>query len=331
MKSKKLIGLATFCAAILLTWSVSAQTHWQGYTYTPKTGVPEYDFLVHIANSVHKATNGKLNIKVVPAGALPIKGNDVANAVADNIIQFAATSAGTVSLVPIFGVSRYPMLFPNEKILRKGLHDVLQPLIFDELYKKDVVALCMWWYPAHSIWTKNKKIEKLSDLAGMKLRVTSPQQGAFMKLFGATPVTIATAEVAPALQQGVVEGVVTSGAGARLWIDNIKYNYHLLMNYGTSFVVVSRQAFEQLPKQEQQALRTASEKQCHWVTETLASQEAGLMKKFQKNGLVVVQPTASARKAAFKKAQIVWDEEIKKIGPKGVQALSKLKPAAMGK
>jgi len=331
MKSRTFFSIIALSAVMMFASSANAETKWQGYTYTPKTGVPEFEFLRQIADGVKKETGGELSIDVVPAGALPIKGNEVANAIADNIIQFAATSGGTVSLVQLFGVSRYPMLFPNEKILREGLDTVLQPLIDAEMKRKDVMDLCMWWYPAHSFWTKDKKIEKLADIAGMKLRVTSPQQGAFVKQFGAIPVTIATAEVAPALQQGVVEGVVTSGAGARLWIENIKFNYHLLLNYGTSFVVANRQAYEGLPDKTQKALRAVSEKQCSWVTETLASQEAGLMKKFAADGLVVTQPTAAERELAFEKAQIVWDEEIKKVGPKGEEALAKLKPAAMSK
>ncbi len=330
MKQSNFIRAAAFCAATVFAISAHAETKWQGYTYTPKTGVPEYDFLVHIADKAKEATKGELVIEVVPAGALPIKGNDVANAIADNIIQFAAATSGTVSLVPIYGVSRFPMLFPDENILRSGLKNTLQPIIDAELYKKDVVDLCMWWYPAHSIWTVDKKVEKLSDLEGMKIRVTSPQQGAFIQQFGAIPVTIATAEVAPALQQGLVEGAITSGAGARLWIENIKYNYHLLLNYGTSFVVVNREAFEDLSDDHQKALRSIAQEQCNWVTETLGSQEAGLMEKFQKDGLVVTQPDAAARKLGFEKAQIVWDAEAAKVGAAGQDALAKLKPAAMG-
>ena len=99
-------------AGLALTMTTAAaETRWQGYTYQPKTGVPEYDYLPRIAKNVEKATDGQLVISVVPGGALPIKGNDVANAVADDLVQFAGATSGTVSLVPIYGMSRLPLLF----------------------------------------------------------------------------------------------------------------------------------------------------------------------------------------------------------------------------
>lgn len=312
------IGLGTASAADV--------TKWQGYTYQPKTGVPQYDFLPRITNNVDKATNGKLKISVVPGGTLPIKGNDVANAVADNIIQFAGATSGTVSLVPIYGMTRLPMLFPDEASLRKGLDQVLQPAIDEELDRKDVKDLCMWWYPAHSIWSVKKKITSLDDLKGMKLRVTSPQQGAFVKKFGAIPVTIATAEVAPALQQGVVDGALTSAAGALLWVEYFDYNYKLLLNFGTSFVLANKQAFAKLTKDEQQKLMAASKEGCNWVTTTLASQEAGYFKKYQGEKMVdVVEAKPGDKKRALEAAKQIWEAEANKVGPKGVAALAKLK------
>lgn len=326
-----IVTVVSISAAGLVAAS-AAEVKWQGYTYQQKMGVPEYDFLPRIANNVEKATNGALKISVVPAGTLPIKGNDVANAVADNIIQFAGATSGTVSLVPIYGMTRLPMLFQDEVSLRKGLDDVLEPAIEDELNRKDVKVLCMWWYPAHSIWSVKKKINSLADLKGMKLRVTSPQQGAFVKAFGAIPVTIATAEVAPALQQRVVDGVLTSAAGARLWVENFDYNYKLLLNFGTSFVLANKQAFAALPMDQQQKLSVAAKEGCNWVTTTLASQEAGLFKKFQAEKMVeVVDPDQAARKAAFESAKKLWEVEAKKVGPKGIAALEKLKKQMAGK
>lgn len=243
----------------------AAETSWQGYTFQPKTGVPQYDFL---ADDVAEATGGELQIDVVPAGTLPIKGNEVANAVADNIVQFAGATSGTVSLVPIYGMSRLPMLFPDEATLREGLDEVLLPAITEELESKNVKVLCMWWYPAHTIWLVDQKVESLADLEGMKLRVTSPQQGALMQAFGAIPVTIATAEVAPALQQGVVDGALTSASGAELWVDSFDYNYKLPLNFGTSFTLANLEAFQALPADQQEALQTASDDGCEWVTTT---------------------------------------------------------------
>lgn len=327
--TRALAAGAALLACSALAAGPAAATDWQGYTYHPTTNVPEYQFLERIADNVEKATDGALKIKVVPAGTLPIKGNDVAQAVADDIIQFAGATSGTVALVPIYGLSRLPMLFPDEETLTRGLDEVLTEAIGEALWKKDVKLLAMWWYPAHSIWTVGRKIEKLEDIDGLKLRVTSPQQGDLIKQYGAIPVTIATAEVAPALQQGVVDGVLTSTAGARLWIDMLKFNYKIALNYGTSLVLANRQAFEALPEDVQQKLVEASKEGAHWVTTTLGSEEEDRRKQFVDEGKITLTVSDKAERAkALEKARSVWEANARQVGPEGEAALEKLKEIA---
>ena len=223
-------------------------------------------------------------------------------------------------------MSRLPMLFQDEVALRKGLDEVLEPAIEKELYRKDVKVLCMWWYPPHTIWTVDKKIETLADLQGLKLRVTSPQQGAFIQQFGAVPVTISTAEVAPAIQQGVVDGALTSASGAELWVDNFDYNYKLPLNFGTSFALANKQAFEGLAADQQTKLMDASKEGCEWVSGALADQEQELYDKYSGEGMVeIVMPDQAARDEAYEKAQTVWQDEAAKLGEPGETALGELR------
>jgi len=148
--------------------------------------------------------------------------------------------------------------------------------------------------------------------------VTTKQQAQLIEQYGAIPVQIATAEVAPALQQGIVDGVLTSAAGSRLWIDMLKGNLQIEFNYGTSLIIANKQAFEGLPEDVQAALQTAATNGAKWVTETLAEEDKGLRQGYVDNGLVLVQPTAEELAEAKKRSKVVWEDNAKQIGKEDV-------------
>tara|TARA_R110002050_G_scaffold260658_2_gene400343 strand:+ start:72608 stop:73579 length:972 start_codon:yes stop_codon:yes gene_type:complete len=309
--------LAILFAAVAFAAAPANATEWKGYTFHPTTGVPEYEFLNRIADEVKEETGGALIITNTPGGTLPIKGNDIAQAVADGIIPFAAATSGTTGLIPVYGLTRLPMLFSNPEEVQKVVDEVMYDTIAEAMDKQDIKLLGFWWYPAHSIWTK-EPIESMADIDGMKLRVTTKQQAALIEQYGAVPVQIATAEVAPALQQGIVDGVLTSAAGSRLWIEMLKGNLQIEFNYGTSLIIANKQEFEALPQDVQEKLQTAATKAARWVTETLAEEDKGLRQSYVDNGLMLVQPTSEELAEAKKRSKTVWVEEAKQIGEEEV-------------
>ena len=93
-------------------------------------------------------------------------------------------------------------------------------------------------------------------MKGQKIRVTSPEQGEFVRRFGGTPVTIGAAEVPSALDRGVVDGVFTaSSGGGKIWRDLLKSSYRLGPNFFDASIAVNKTAFEKLAPAVQQAAR----------------------------------------------------------------------------
>jgi TRAP-type C4-dicarboxylate transport system substrate-binding protein len=62
----------------------------------------------------------------------------------------------------------------------------------------------------------NKKIEKVDDFKGMKIRVM-PLYIPFMKALGATPVTISPDEIYTSMERGVVDGFMWPNVGVISW------------------------------------------------------------------------------------------------------------------
>lgn len=328
MKPFSLISLLlVLVISVLVGVGEAAEIKWQGYTYHPTVAAPEYQFLEGIAKEVQEKTNGGLVIKVTPGGGLPIKGDDVAQAVSDRVVQFGACTGGTVGFIPIYGIARLPLLFDTEKELWTAIDKVLGKYIDRAFDKKNIKLLAFFTYPEHSVWTAKHKISQLSDLKGLKIRTMTPQQADLLKPYGAIPVTIATGEVAPALQRGVVEGLLTASAGGgKLWIDMLKYNYRVALSWGPSMVIANKKAFEELPPGVQETLQNASKKWGEWVTETMADDESKLTKKFvEEKGLIVTPSNPRDIAEARKIAVTVWEHTASKAGPEAIEVLKEVR------
>ena len=68
--------------------------------------------------------------------------------------------------------------------------------------------LGLWTAEPGKLLMANKKVEKLSDLAGMKIRVPSKNTGLVVEAWGATPVSMPITQVYQSMETGVVDGVL---------------------------------------------------------------------------------------------------------------------------
>lgn len=117
---------------------------------------------------------------------------------------FQATSP-QVSFIPEAAILDAPMAFDNIDIAR----EVLDGKLFDELkkcYKKKDVELLGIADQGFRETTSNKKIEKIGDFKGLKIRtMENPYHIKFWKSIGANPTPMSYSEVYIGLQQGTID------------------------------------------------------------------------------------------------------------------------------
>ena len=124
-----------------------------------------------------------------------------------------------------------------------------------------------------------KPAQNLSDLKGLKIRVlASTIQLEQIKEFGATPVPMALGMVLPAIQQGTIDGLMTSlpVMTAFRYYDAAPYIIETNQSYVTSIATLSKRWFDGLPADLQKivmdcAVRTTSELY-PWIAKTLEEQ-----------------------------------------------------------
>ncbi len=149
---------------------------------------------------------------------------------------------GIVNPDPVKGLAEELAVY-NDKAVQK---------IYDETLAK--YNLKFWfvtqWDPANGIWS-NKEITTLNDLKGMKIRVGGylPTKG--IKALGASPVTIAGSELAPAMMAGTIDGVLTSlGYGYSIGLGKVSKYFTTtpLSPTWSAVTLLNKRFFDGLPE-----------------------------------------------------------------------------------
>lgn len=309
------------CAA--LPAQAQAQHNWQGYHYLGSSAPAAYRGTERLAAVIREETKGAVNIRMNPGGSLPIQATNITQAVGDGIVQFAADGF-PVGNVPITGVMRLPMLFATQDEFIKASETVM-PAIERAYLKKGVVVLAQYVYPLQVAWS-TRKLTSVADMAGQKLRVTSPEQGEFVKRMGGSAITIGTPEVASALASGVVNGAFTASAGGgRIWKDQLKYRYSLGPNYFNALIVANKDAWDKLSEPQRQAIRAAAQRVAREITAEMNTEEAELTRQMAAGGMVVTEAAPADFAEAAKKMPPVWDEWAAKHDAESKQALATIR------
>lgn len=316
------------CAAVCLLLRVAgahAATTWECYVYNPLAKQPSVEAVIRMIEEVKDKTNGDLLINLHLGGSLPIKADSITAAVADNVIQFGDDGFAT-GTIPITGVLRLPLLLQGPADLAKAM-EIIRPYLDTAYGKRGMEVLGQYSYPFQVIWGR-KKIAGLTDIKGLKLRVTSVEQGEFIRRFGGVPLTMGSPDVAAALDRGVVDGGLTASSGGGLaWHDLLKYRFAFPTSYVNSTYVVNKEAMAKLSPATQKVLRDAAAEQADWATKEMNRLEEEITTQFGTEGMVLIDATSDEVAQATEKMRPYWDEWAKAHGPDAVAALAKIRTA----
>lgn len=324
-------GAAALTAIAMLaagTLMASASERLSFYIYVPSATHVVSETFKDLAEKIGEKTGDEIQIALHLGGSLPIQASNITQAVADGVVDMGDDSfnAGNLKLV---NVLRLPMLLSNAEDYAKAL-EVALPYIEQEYSEKGVTLLGQYVYPHLNLWSR-KELKSLADIRNQKIRVMSPEQGQFVEKFGGVPVTMATPEVPPALDRGVVDGVITSSAGAGyLWKDLLSYNYRLGVSFIDSYVIINTSSFEKLTDEQQQLLRNAVKEAASSLTAKMEQQEASKTSEMESGGMTVTTEQAADLEEATVAMADYWQSWADSTGPKAVEVLDKVR-AALGK
>lgn len=203
---------------------------------------------------LYERSGGRIQLEIIPR---MFPSGDMFTAVAKKKADMGDIAMPWLSgTYPIWNWGEIPGIVNEDPV--KGLAEelaVYQDKEVQKIYDKTLTKfdLKFWfvtqWDPANGIWS-NKDITTLEDLKGMKIRVGGylPTQG--IKALGASPVTIAGSELAPAMMAGTIDGVLTSlGYGYSIGLGKVSKYFSLtpLSPTWTAVTLINKQSFDALP------------------------------------------------------------------------------------
>jgi TRAP-type C4-dicarboxylate transport system substrate-binding protein len=328
MKWKQIAAASLLAASLIASATAQAATTWEAYVYNPVATLPSVKAVQRFIDEVREKTHGELLMNLHLGGSLPIKADGITAAVGDSVVQFGDDGFAT-GTIPITGMLRLPLLLQNYDDLAKAM-EIIRPSIEAAYAKRGIVFLGQYTYPFQVVWGK-KKITSLADIKGLKLRVTSVEQGEFIRRFGGVPLTMGSPDVAAALDRGVVEGALTASSGGGLtWHDLLKYRYAFPTSYVNSSFVVNKEAFDALPPATQKIVREAGATQTNWAVGEMQRVEDEVTEQFRKEGMITTAATAEEIKEGTDKLRSYWDDWAKAKGPEAATILTKIR-AAVGR
>jgi TRAP-type C4-dicarboxylate transport system substrate-binding protein len=328
LRAAKITALITLAALLRSAPAATAAESWNLYVYNAVSTVAAVKGLNTAIEQIEKDTNGELKIRLHLGGSLPINTTNITPAVSDDVVQMG-DDGYFLGNVPIGGVLRLPMLIRSREEYDKAA-TVMTPHLEKAFAKKGLVVLGQYLYPYQVAYSRNK-LTTLADFKGQKIRVTSPEQGEFIKRVGGVPVTIGAPEVPSALDRSVVDGVLTANTGGgNIWRDMLKFNFRLGINYFNSVIIVNKERFDKLSPDVQAKVRKAFADNLPLITKAMATEEDELTKKFAEGGMTITEPTPEDISEATKTVSPYWEQWAKSKGPEAVNALKQVR-AALGR
>ena len=273
---------------------------------------------------VEQNTNGAVKMEFYWPGMLPYKGKEVLTAVNDRLVDGAE---GTPHLYggiePIMETSYLIYLFENDAEAKAGLQSVVFPHFAKAFDKYNVhVLINRPSSGGFNQWFSKEPVTKLSDMAGVSARAYNKESSDVLKYWGAVPTTIPMVELYQALQQGIVDAVITSATTAKstkfwevlTYITKVAYK-----SYSPANIMVNKDAWEELPPDTQLVIEALNKKYSEKFWDISLEAEAEIWETLLAEGMKIVE-LEPGEKAKLKAASAypAWKEWVERSGPAGV-------------
>ena len=159
------------------------------------------------ADTLKKATDGRIVIKIYPGGQLGGEKELIEQLQMGTLDLTKVSSAGLEAFVPQMKVLGMPYLFSSKEHKWKVLNSAFGKELLAAGSDRGLVGIGFYEAGERSFYTKDRPIRTPEDLKNMKIRVIkSPMAISLLQMLGASPTPISWGELYTALQQGTVDG-----------------------------------------------------------------------------------------------------------------------------
>ena len=218
----------------------------------------QHEWLKRYAAAVEKDSGGRIKGEIYPASQLGAIPRQIEGTQFGSIQGWSGPPEFLVGVDERYEALSAPGLFSSRSQYQRTIDDpVVRDLILGLGANKGLYGAGIYPIGPSSIITR-KQIHALADFSGLKIRVlASPFQLELIKRMGGSPVAMTLGDVLPALQQGAIDGSLTTMTQYTTlhYIDAAKYVTRTGQPYVSSISVLSKKWVDGLPPDLQKIVR----------------------------------------------------------------------------
>ncbi len=208
---KRLMIKTLVAAAALAAFGLAAaqdiKEHTIKFAHQNPKGHPIVMGMEKFAEIVAAKSGGKIKVNLFPGGVLGGDAPNVSGLQGGTIEMVVLNSGILASQVKEFAVYDFPFLFANSKEADAVVDGPFGKKLHDKLQEKGIVGLAYWELGFRNMTNSKRAINKVEDLAGLKIRVIpNPINLDWVRALDANPTPMAFPEVYAALESKALDG-----------------------------------------------------------------------------------------------------------------------------
>ena len=288
--------------------------------------------LIKFKDIIEKNLSGRVEVKAYPSAQLYNQAEEIAALSRGDIQVAAVIGTGSMPIIsPVFQVVELPGLFPSKDVFANAIRGPVGQELWAETEKKNIKVLAVWDAGKTQISNRKKiEIKFPTDAARLKIRPAGKTYANLLELWGALSVNVASEEQYSALQQGVMDGIMTA---VRI-IQERKLYEHLtnLTDLGylvtrISAILASRKWWNGLPQDIQQAVLKTAQEAAQGQSDVVDSDDEAAFKEIEKGGVKIYRIPPKDFKVWQESARKVWPKMTQRIDQKWVDKFTKVAEA----
>ena len=236
-----------------------------------------------MASELAEATNGEVQITVLPGGAVVGAGETI-DAIQNGVLdgQYTAPSyfAGKDAALGVLGdtLAAYPDSATRDRWFTEGGGLDLARALYD---KYDLHYVCPVYWPPEQIPSK-VEISGVDDLNGLKMRAPGGLASDLLSRAGASLVTMGVGESVTAMETGVLDATDLANVALNVALgmhNQAKYSVLARHSMATTEMSVSKEKWDSLSENAQQKFTDACNAMSEELKTTLSEEDAAAEKK----------------------------------------------------
>jgi tripartite ATP-independent transporter DctP family solute receptor len=315
-------SLFAFAACLALIGAAPAE-EFKFATQNPK-GHPLVTGMEKFAELVAARSGGRIKVNLFPGGVL---GSDQANvsALQGGTLDMVVLNSGILaSQVKEFGIYDFPFMFASPREADAVVDGPFGRSLHAKLEAKGIVGLAYWELGFREITNSRRPINKVEDIAGLKLRVIPNAINVdWVKALGANPTPLPFPEVYSALDQKAIDGQENPATviSANKFYEVQKYLVLTNHQYNPQSLIFSRKVWDTLGADARKILADAAVEAGKYQREVSRAAAGTALENLKKNGMQVTElsPAELAKFRAAMKPVIAKHSEV--VGAQTVAAL----------